>query len=267
MLVSGRRVSTVGSLAVVICMCGATVARAQDAPTLPASADPAAVGAPRTAPGFKKLLKDAVGDFRRLPNDKTLGLLLVGASFAGAAHSVDQSLTNRLTSTTANTDMFVPGNIMGGAQFQVGAAFATYTVGRLTGKTRVAEVGAHLIRAQIVAQATTQAVKHSVKRMRPDGSTRNSFPSGHTSVSFASATVLHREFGWKVGIPAYAVASYIGFSRIEHKRHYLSDVLFGAAIGMVSGRAIGINVGQKRFNMTPVAAPGGGGVAFVWDGR
>ena len=113
----------------------------------------------------------------------------------------------------------------------------------------------------------THAVKYSVKRMRPDGSTRNSFPSGHTSVSFASATVLQREFGWKVGIPAYAVASYIGYSRIEHKRHYLSDVVFGAAIGIVAGRSMTIGRGDKRFAMTPVAARGGGGVSFVWVGQ
>jgi membrane-associated phospholipid phosphatase len=54
-------------------------------------------------------------------------------------------------------------------------------------------------------------------------------------VSFASATVLQRELGWKVGIPAYAVASFIGASRIEDKRHFLSDVAFGAAIGIARG--------------------------------
>ena len=87
-------------------------------------------------------------------------------------------------------------------------------------------------------------------------------------MSFASATILQREFGWKVGVPAYAVASYIGLSRIEHERHYLSDVLFGAAIGVVSARAVGFDIAGRRFDMTPMASPGGGaGVSFVWTER
>jgi membrane-associated phospholipid phosphatase len=180
---------------------------------------------------------------------------------------MDASLTNQLAGTSIHAPAFVPGRVLGGAQFQFGAAAATYGVGRLTGDARVARVGAQLLRAQLLAQATTQAIKFSVKRTRPDGTTRNSFPSGHASVSFASATVLGREFGWKVGVPAYAVASYIGLSRIEHKRHYLSDVLFGAAIGMMAGRSVGLTIGDRRFDMSPVAAPGGAGVMFVWDGR
>ena len=124
----------------------------------------------------------------------------------------------------------------------------------------------HLIRAQIVTHGVTGAIKISARRMRPDFTDRNSFPSGHTSASFASATVLQREFGWKVGLPAYGVASYIGLSRIGENRHYLSDVIFGAAIGIAAGRSIGIGSGDRRFLISPVATRGGGGVSFVWAG-
>ena len=75
--------------------------------------------------------------------------------------------------------------------------------------------------------------KQATRRSRPEG-TGYSFPSGHTTVTFASATVLQRHFGWKVGLPAYAVASYVAASRVEMKRHYLSDVAFGAALGIVA---------------------------------
>jgi membrane-associated phospholipid phosphatase len=103
----------------------------------------------------------------------------------------------------------------------------------------------------------------SVRRERPDG-TEFSFPSAHTSVTFASATVLQRHFGWKAGVPAYAMASYVAASRIHDKRHFLSDVAFGAAVGVVSGWTVTVGHGQTRVTMAPVAAPGGGGLSLTW---
>jgi membrane-associated phospholipid phosphatase len=216
--------------------------------------------------GFGNLLKQTVADFRRLPSSRTLTLLVVGGTFAATAHQYDREVSFNLAGATASAPAFKPGAVLGGKEFQFGASLATYGLGRLTGNTRLAQVGGNLLRAQIVAQTVTHGIKYSVRRMRPDGSTRNSFPSGHTSVSFASATVLHREFGWKAGLPAYAVATYIGWSRVEHKRHFASDVLFGAAIGLMSGRSIAIGPADKRFVMAPIAARGGGGIAFTWDG-
>lgn len=215
--------------------------------------------------GLKRMFGNTFGDLRRMGADNRLTFLAIGGVLAATAHTYDTRTTARLAGRASNA--FVPGAILGGAEFQFGASLATYGVGRLSGNTRMAEVGSHLIRAQLVAQGVTHAVKYSVRRMRPDGSTRNSFPSGHTSVSFASATVLQREFGWKVGIPAYAVASYVGLARIEGKRHYLSDVVFGAAIGIVAGRSVTVGRGDKRFLVTPVATRGGGGVNFIWAGQ
>ena len=215
---------------------------------------------------FGNLLKQTASDFRRLPSGRTATLLVLGGTFAATAHQYDREVSFKLAGPSASEAAFKPGAILGGAEFQFGASLATYGLGRLTGHSRLAQVGGNLLRAQIVAQTVTHGIKYSVRRMRPDGSTRNSFPSGHTSVTFASATVLQREFGWKGGLPAYAVATYIGWSRIEHKRHFASDVLFGAAIGLMAGRSIAIGPAEKRFVMTPTAARGGGGIAFTWDG-
>jgi membrane-associated phospholipid phosphatase len=158
------------------------------------------------------------------------------------------------------------GNIIGGKEFQFGSSLATYTLGRLTKNQRVTQVGSRLFRAQLVAQTVTGVIKHAAQRTRPDG-TNLSFPSGHTSVSFASATVLHDEFGWKVGIPAYAIAGYVAAARIEARRHFLSDVAFGAAIGILAGRSITIGSGDKRFAVSPAASPGGAAVNFTWVGN
>ncbi len=221
---------------------------------------------PRIDVGFGHLLKQMGNDFRRLPSSRTASLLFVGGAFAATAHQYDREVSFGLAGASASEPAFKPGAFLGGKEFQFGASLAAYGLGRATGNTRLAQVGGNLLRAQVVAQTVTHAIKYSVRRMRPDGSTRNSFPSGHTSVSFASATVLQREFGWKAGLPAYAVASYIGWSRVEHKRHFASDVLFGAAIGLMSGRTISIGPPDKRFIVAPVATRGGGGVSFTWDG-
>ena len=54
-------------------------------------------------------------------------------------------------------------------------------------------------------------------------------------VSFASAAVLQEHFGWKVGLAAYAGAAYVATSRLSERQHYLSDVVFGAAVGIAAG--------------------------------
>ena len=85
-------------------------------------------------------------------------------------------------------------------------------------------------------------------------------------MAFASATVLQRHFGWKVGVPAYAVASYVAASRVEVKHHYLSDVAFGAALGIVAGRTVPVGHGH-RLVLTPMVTPDGAGAGFTWMGR
>ena len=126
-------------------------------------------------------------------------------------------------------------------------------------------MGRDLVRAQLLAQGVTQALKYSVRRMRPDGSSQASFPSGHASGSFASASVLQRHFGWKVGGPAYAVASWVAASRLNENKHHLSDVIFGAAIGLAGGRTVTFERGRTRFEIAPMLAPGGAGVQLSLD--
>lgn len=105
-----------------------------------------------------------------------------------------------------------------------------------------------------------------MQRTRPDG-TQYSFPSGHAATTFATATVLQRHLGWKAGVPAYAFATYVAASRVQVKRHYLSDVTMGAAIGIIAGRSVTLGRGDARFALSPSAVPGGGGVNFTWLGR
>ncbi len=92
--------------------------------------------------------------------------------------------------------------------------------------------------AQSYATATilTQGLKYATHRMRPDGSGSTSFPSGHTSDSFAVATVVSSYYGKKWGIPSYVLAGLIGVARVEQGRHWPSDAVAGAALGYISGK-------------------------------
>jgi membrane-associated phospholipid phosphatase len=80
-------------------------------------------------------------------------------------------------------------------------------------------------------------IKYTAKEMRPDNTTRNSFPSGHTALSFMSATIMSKELGWRspwYSIGAYTVATTTGLFRIFNNRHWVNDVVFGAGIGITS---------------------------------
>lgn len=80
-------------------------------------------------------------------------------------------------------------------------------------------------------------LKYTVRRPRPDGTSRNSFPSGHTATAFMTAAMLHKEYGWRspwFSIGGYTLAAFTGVSRVLNDRHYLTDVMAGAAIGISS---------------------------------
>jgi membrane-associated phospholipid phosphatase len=88
-------------------------------------------------------------------------------------------------------------------------------------------------KAALLTGGLTLLLKLTIDERRPDGG-RQSFPSGHTSISFVSAEFLRRRYGWKIALPVYAAAVFVGYSRVESKRHYVHDVVAGAAIGMGS---------------------------------
>ena len=79
----------------------------------------------------------------------------------------------------------------------------------------------------------TYLLKYTVDERRPNGGSQ-SFPSGHTSASFSAAEFMRKRYGWEYGVPAYAAASFVAYSRVEANAHYTHDVLAGAAIGILS---------------------------------
>lgn len=88
----------------------------------------------------------------------------------------------------------------------------------------------------IAVTAISQGLKYAVREPRPDTGTRNSFPSGHTMTAFAGAELVRSEYGWGVGMGAYALAATVGFMRMYNGRHWFNDVLAGAGLGILSAR-------------------------------
>ena len=191
------------------------------------------------------------GDFRHFPSIDTARWLFGGTVGSLIALSFDETLNKRFQGS--GTGFYNSGKIIGSAAFQGGSGLLAYGIGRVGRMPKVSHVGLDIVRAQIVSQVFTQALKVTVRRERPDG-TKFSFPSGHASATFASAAVLQRHLGWRAGIPAYTVASYVAFSRLHEDKHFLSDVIFGSALGMAVGRTV-TRHGRSVYTWTPVVSP------------
>jgi membrane-associated phospholipid phosphatase len=240
---------------------------AQASPTTPI-ADPlvtAKASPSRPHSLWHDLFLDTIGDARRLPSRGTALWLAAGALGAAGTHAADARVARWSAHASRLQTPLGGGAFLGSTPLHVAAAIAAYSIGRSTGRDHLTNTAAEVVRADLLAQVLTLAAKQGIRRSRPAG-TGFAFPSGHTSTTFATATVLQRRYGWKIGVPAYALASYVGLSRIQTQRHYLSDVVFGAALGMVVGRTV--TIGREwPVAVGPILAPGGVGVSVTWNGR
>jgi len=107
------------------------------------------------------------------------------------------------------------------------------TAGGLTLWHRDGKGALQLGESLAVTLGVTYALKYSINEQRPNGGSQ-SFPSGHTSVSFSAAEFMRKRYGWEYGVPAYAAATFVAYSRVESRAHYLHDVMAGAGIGILS---------------------------------
>jgi len=220
---------------------------------------------PPTPPhtGIRALAENLVEDVKHLPSKQNLYLTAIGGGLAAAVHPADVSFNARLRShyDTVNT-AFLPGKYVGNTPEQVAGSIGTYVFGRLFDQPKVAHLGMDLVQAQILTELLVQPLKFATRRTRPDGSNQQSFPSGHAAVTFASATVIERHLGWRKSLLGYTIASYVAASRLHDNRHYLSDVVFGAAVGSIAGRTV-VHHASDYWAFTPVALPDGGVALMV----
>ena len=170
------------------------------------------------------------------------------------------------------------GRTLGEPLVGVALAGGMVVVGSMIDNDDVKHVGVLSLKALVLAEATALTLKIAVGRSRPYRGTdpdliqpfvfdrdRFSFPSGHTAHAFALATVLSRRFGsshrW-VPYMTYGLASTTAVSRVLERKHWATDVLAGAAVGILAGRLVGIGPGSDsegllgRVSLAPM--PDGG---------
>ena len=140
--------------------------------------------------------------------------------------------------------------IAGGAGWSAAFVGTLFTAGRISHRTRFRAASYDFLNAAASNAIYSQVLKFAFGRNRPDGSNNRSLPSGHTSHAFTLATVAERHYGWKVGVPSYLLAGVIGASRVRENKHYLSDVVAGATVGYIVGRAV-VRVNDRPLSDRP----------------
>lgn len=115
-----------------------------------------------------------------------------------------------------------------------GAPLLAYFIARQTDHPKFALAMESAFESVALTMAITLPLKFATDRSRPNGGKR-SFPSAHAGASFAMASALSHHYGAKVGIPAFALASLVSWTRVDDDKHHLSDVLFGASLGAFIG--------------------------------
>jgi len=219
--------------------------------------------------GWGALAKDTGKDFITLPKRKSTWVILgIGGAAAALAHPADKYVNEHLVPSEAAGKFFVAGKYIGAFYTQIGVALSIYTIGRYVlppaeGENKTnkwSHLGFDLLRVQFITQAYVQGVKIAVRRDRPTGDCCG-FPSGHAATAFAVASVLERHLGYRFAWPTVVGAMYVATSRLHDNKHYLSDVLFGAAIGTASGWTVVGRHGRDSYALVP--QPVRGGVALM----
>jgi len=105
-------------------------------------------------------------------------------------------------------------------------------------------------KAFLINQALTFGLKYTVNKERPDNSDNLSFPSGHTSTTFQSASFIHRRYGFKKSIPAYLLAGFTSYSRVQADKHDGWDILGGVIIGVGSTYIFTTPYQQEHMELT-----------------
>ena len=232
---------------------------------------PAAVPAEPAHTGFKALVFETASDFKAFPRRQSTWVILgIGAGAAALVHPLDDNLNDSMTGSAAVGRFFAAGKWVGNFYVQAGTAAGLYVVGRYVmphadgapRTNKISHLGFDMMRAQIVSQVLTQGIKVVGQRDRPTGECC-AFPSGHASTAFATASVLERHLGYRGAWPTFVVAGYVAASRLHDNRHFLSDVVFGSALGIASGWTVVGRHGKSSYALMPAPTRGGVMVSVI----
>ena len=166
-----------------------------------------------------------------------VSIMIVGGALARLSWNLEDPQEFRRFLDQNVFDITDIGDVYGDGLFLGAGLLGITATSRLSHHQGLTDFSSDLARSLVLSSSATWVLKLSVGRKRPNGGS-HSFPSGHTSAAFSVAPIVAKHLGWKAAVPAYLLASFTGIARMEDRRHYLSDVLFGAAIGLAAGDAV-----------------------------
>lgn len=218
---------------------------------------------------FGSILRD---DARAILNCDNIAILGVAL---GGAIAIRQDLDGQVRDNVARQPerwgdaSRVLGN-MGEIQYQLPVLLGLYGISLKTQDSHLHQLNTSLMSAYTITGLSTMAIKGIANTDRPSEKWNGGhfgFPSFHVSSSFTIAAVLDEYEGPMIGIPAYALAGLIGWSRIDERDHDLSDVVFGAALGYVVGKSVAGHhlYGDSRVRLLPYVHPTEGSSGVMVD--
>lgn len=189
------------------------------------------------APPARDFGRQLWSNTRGLFSSDNLVLLAVGTTIAGGSAVLDDQVADYFGSERRAEWIGTTGNIIGNPLFVGGAAGLAFFTSYKTENQRFRAMSFDLTQGFLIDLGMTAGLKAVIRRERPDASNNFSLPSGHASATTMAATVISHYYP-KAAIPAYALAGFTAFSRIEKNRHWLSDVVAGGVQGFIIGRTV-----------------------------
>lgn len=187
-----------------------------------------------SAAEWPAVFQHGAGDIKYTVEGFPFLVMVGGGMTAGFLSQWDSNVANHFRDDPRLGKADTVGKWLGSAYVWDSAALATWGAGLLSKSDMLSVTGESMVEALVFTEALAGGIKLAVNRQRPDGG-NYSFPSSHAARTFAVASVLETLHGPAVGVPAFLLAGFISYTRIDSDSHYLSDVLFGAAIGSAIG--------------------------------
>lgn len=217
---------------------------------------------------FKDLPRHIGNDIKEtFGNPWHLAAMGVGIVATVGVHTKDRNIQSHFDGHQAFGKGFDDAmNVLGSPFLLGGTTLGVLGLSKILHSEKTALVSGTMLEAFLLSEGMTAILKVATRRERPDGSSKGSFPSAHTSGAFALASVAEVYYGPWVGLPSYGLATVIGFSRMDASKHWASDVLAGAVIGTMIG------IGTAKFHkkefsnvfITPVVSEDQAGLSLTY---
>ncbi len=236
--------------AVLLLHCAAP-AHAADAGKKPDSSGASASG----QTSIREFPRNLGRNFLGLFDPENLTPLIIGTVASGGGAFLDHPIQNGWAVKDGSSTMGRVGATIGGAEVVAPTVAGMLILGHYSKNVRFRAFSYAVAQGEVLDVGLVGGLKVAVRRERPDGSDKYSFPSGHAASSFTIAAVATHYYGWRAAIAGYSAAVFIAASRSRENKHWASDLAAGATIGYIVGSSVsrraGIPLHVKKIAFMP----------------